>query len=252
MATTHTFTFSEQLLVRRRQLLMVLFGIIVLIPIVTFLFIAGFRFDRFVRSLPFLIPATLGPALVGLFLGRYVLRQFRTQSLTLTPTTIERTGGSHRDSIHWRDVTHVRVRERPNGQPQAIVVNLKTGRPITLFGFEPMQNVVDVFKQYLPPTIPLDTKRAKVDVDNPRVLIAILLLSACGAAALLWLVGAQSYLAAFSVFQLGFGLYFLIYRPNSRTNPALRKLDVGFGIVIVLTSSMVLILRIAQWVGWIR
>ncbi len=251
MVTSRTFTFSEQVLVRHRQILIVLFSIIVVIPVVTFLFVAGFRFDRFVRSLPFLVPATLGPALVGLFVGRYVLRQLRNQSLTLTPTTIELAAGSHHNVIEWQAVTKVQVRERPSGQPQAILVSRKTGRRVTLFGFEPMEEVVDVFKQLVPPTTPFETKRTKLDVDHPAVLIAILLLTGSAIAVLIWLVGWRSYQVIFPVFQFGFGLYLLIYRPGSRTNPALGKLDVGFGIVIVLTSSMALMLRIAQWLGWV-
>jgi hypothetical protein len=251
MLPTHTFSSSERWLVRRQRLFIALLSIIVILPLGTFLFVAGFRLDRFIRALPFLIPATLGPALLGAFLNRYIIRQSRDLSLTLSPTAIERRAGSQHDFIPWQDIIKVQVRERPDGQPQAIVVTPSKGSPITIFGFEPMEEVLNILKHYLPATVPLEAQRAKVNVDNPFTLVGILLLSACVVGLLFWLVGGTTFQVVFPIFQLGFGLYLLVYQPGSRINPALRKLDVGFGILLIGGSVLILTLRVIEWLGWI-
>ncbi len=250
--SSQTFAFSNQLLTRRQRMFTVLMSIVIFIPLGVLIFVAGFHLDRFLRGLPFALAMMIFPALLGFLFHRYVFAQWREQSLILTPVALELVGRHQQRRIAWQDVEHLRIRERPNGQLQTISVIPRTGMSITLVGFEPMADVLRALQQHLSPTISVETKREKLDTDNPRTLVGILLLNACFLGIIVWLIGFRSFQAGFAVFQFGIGLYFLIYQPGSRTNPALRKVDIAIGLLTLVGSSVILILRLAIWLGWIH
>lgn len=227
------FAISERFLRTRRRSMVV--GSITMV--VVFLVIFGYYATKFEPekmarlALPLVIP--LGFVLVVYVLTiSFMFRQFRQLKLHLGPDGLVREAGTRSQRIAWSDITKVRVKQNHSGEPRVVEIFTTGRRPLTLFGFEPVDEVVRVVQAKLPPTVQVETKQARLDWENPFVKVVVI------AAIVLATAAMYRIEAIYLVFQLALGIMLLAYGPSSRSFPRFRKWEVGLG-VLVLVGALV-------------
>ncbi|MFQ5799655.1 MAG: hypothetical protein ACE5H0_13320 [Bacteroidota bacterium] len=242
------FAISEHFLRTRRRLIVVLaMTMFILVPF----FVAienGMNFESGeMASLALSVAILLGLILaVFVLVGHYTFRRFRQLKLYLGPDGLAREAGATRQEMAWGDITKARVRRNPRGEPRAVEIFTTGGRPLALFGFEPAAEVVRLVQERLPPMAQVETKRARLDWENPFITVA-------GIAAVVLVFGVVRWIAGWAVFesiilviQLASGIFFLAYGPVSRTFPGFRKWEVGLGVLILVLVLVQVCLKVAE------
>jgi|GEM_PF-6839330 len=246
-----TFAFSEQVLTHRRRYVRIVMATLIILMIFIFLLITDFELRAILDLSLFMAPFLAILVVIMIVVSRFTLRQLSQMSLSLTFTGLVRTAGKHQQSIAWQDITKLRVRQNPQGEIQVIEVIPVTQRPLQLFGFEPMTEVLQLLQERMSTTVPVEMKRTKVNGENPLVFVGVMVVALAVFEGLRRTGGAFVYQNVVAILQFGFGSFLLWYGPTSRANPNLRKVEVISGILILGGSFMLLALKVVEWLGWI-
>jgi uncharacterized integral membrane protein len=141
-------------------------------------------------------------------------------------------------------VLNTEILEYPNGETAGIKLGFVNKKVITLFGFEDMEEATKQIAQYIPDKGSIRRKRAKINWDNPVVMIVsgILTLAIILAVQEIGQVAYQFFNAAFF---LVFGLYNLIGRPISRLQgKGWEKFETIISVVLIICSILMLVLTL--------
>ncbi len=247
------FAISERFLRTRRRLIVVVSTTMVVLLLVAFGYYAyATKLEpEKMASLALALAITLGIFLVVCILTSFfMLRQFRQLKLHLGPDALVREAGARPQRIAWSDITKVRVRQVPSGEPRTVEIFTTGRRPLVLFGFEPVDEVVRVVQAKLPPTVQVETKQALLDWENPFVMVALsatLFLVIAVVFGVAHRTAGQTVIDAIDlVFQLALGILFLAYGPISRAFPRFRKWEIGFGVLILVGVLISVCLEVAE------
>jgi hypothetical protein len=176
---------------------------------------------------------------VGILTSFSVLRQFRQLKLHLGPDGLVREAGARSQRIAWSHITKVRVRQDHSGEPRVVEIFTAGRRPLALFGFEPVNEVVRVVQAKLPSTVQIETKQAWLDWENPFIKVAVIV------ATVLVIVVMYRIEAFGLVYQLAAGIMFLAYGPISRIFPRFRKWEIGFGVLVLVGGLVSVYIEVA-------
>jgi hypothetical protein len=244
-----TFVFSEDFLdrLRRRMLVraaiicagMILFGSLIATDLkleMTNVATFGVIIIIFILVLIIFISALFGQ--------RGFIRRYRQMKLRLGATGLVREVGARRQEVAWDSITKVRIRQNPRGEPVAVEVFTASGRPMLLF-FEPLAEIVRLVQARLPSTARVETKRARLDWENPIVMVSSAVVFSIVFVLLFKVVGRDVFSI---VINLATGIGFLAYHPLSRTEPNYRKLDVVSGVCVLLSGLVRLCIKVVEWI----
>jgi hypothetical protein len=208
------FDFSERVLSERKRFMFIVTATMFVLALLVSLASVDFDMRRWTPGAPGLVIALSLGAVLTLFLITFRWNQWRQTRLYLDST--------------------VRIHQSPRGETRAIDVFTTKGRPLTLFGFEPMAEVERLMRDGILSTITVEVVRSRLDWANPFVTVF-------GAAIAALVLEAQrrpgltvSELIQASV-HFAFGTYFL-YGPVSRTNPGFRKAEIGLGVLFLASA----------------
>jgi hypothetical protein len=162
----------------------------------------------------------------------------------ISPDKIQRVGNKQEEVFFWKDIQDVKVLEYPNGEIASIKLAFANKKIITLFGFDDMVAAEKQITQYISDQSFIHRKRAKINWDNPAIMIfsGILTLALI---LVIQEIGEKAYHFFNVAFSLAFGLYNLIARPISRAQgKSWEKFETVIGIVLIISSVLLLALEL--------
>jgi hypothetical protein len=175
---------------------------------------------------------------------RGVIRRYRQMSLHLGATGLVREAGARRQEVAWHSITKVRIRQDPRGEPVALEVFTASKRPLLLF-FEPLAEIVRLVQARMPATAWVETKRARLDWENPIVMVSAVV----GFSIVLSLFFKVVQRDIFSiVVNLAAGVYFLAFGPISQAEPNFRRWEVVIGVCVLLSALVRLCIKAVEWI----
>ncbi len=86
-------------------------------------------------------------------------------------------------------------------------------------------------------------------MENPVIVVAVIVLAGLLFGAIYKIAGQTISQSLSSIIQIALGIFFLGYGPLSRTNPNLRKWEIGLGVFVIATAVVAMIIRIGL-AGW--
>lgn len=231
------FVTSERFLRtrRRRMVLPPITAMVVLLLVVAYATKFGLE-----RVSQFAIHMAIGlviPVLVIFFM----IRQFRQMKLHLGPDGLVLEAGATSQRIAWSDITKVQAPQTSSGKPRFVKIFTTGRRPLLLFGFEQVDEIVRVVQAKLPSTVQVETKQIwQKNLFTSIALIATVLVITLASRIAGQTVSEVIDLVFVLVLQLAVGILFLAYGPISRVFPRSRKWEIGLG-VFFLVVALVLV-----------
>ncbi len=107
-----------------------------------------------------------------------------------------------------------------------------------------MSEVAELIKEHIPSTAQVESQRHKLDMENPVIMVVVIVLAALSFGAIYKIAGETISQSLTSFILIAVGIFFLGYGPLSRTNPKLRRWEIGLGVFIVATALVALIIRV--------
>lgn len=171
------------------------------------------------------------------------IRKLSELSINLFPDRLEREGGKQKEVFFWKDIVRAEILEYPSGETVSIKMNYVNKKVIILFGFEDMEIAVKQITQFISAKDSILRKRAKINWDNPIIMILSSLLTLA-----LFLAIQEIGETAFRIFEIlfifAFGMYNLIARPISRAQGQRWEIfETAVGVFLILDSVIVFALE---------
>jgi len=178
--------------------------------------------------------------LIFYFTSSKVLRKLSELSVHISPDKIERESNQQKEVFFWQDLQDVKILEYPNGEIVSISLVFRSKKLITLFGFEDMEAAIKQITQYISDQSSIHRKRAKINWDNPAIMIFSVILPSVIILAIQE-IGEKAFYISSVVSSLTFGLYSLISRPISRAQgKGWEKFETVIGVILIICSVLLL------------
>ena len=178
------------------------------------------------------------------FSASRVLQKLSELSVYIFPDRLEREGIKQKEVFFWKDILRADILEYPSGETVSVKLNFVNKKRITLFGFEDMEAARNQIAQYIPDKGLIHQKRAKINWDNPAILIL-----SCILPLVTILVIQEIGIVAYQFFNVilffAIGLYIWIARPISiAQGKRWGKFETIMGIVLIICSILLLALEL--------
>jgi len=238
---TERFVFSEETIRRRRKLLIAVGA--GLIPGVMVPFVMEVPAANRMEALLICFASAALFALIFVVESWWMFRQLRAMSLEVLGACVVRHSASASEQIPWSEITSVTKRLNPRGVIRSIEVCKASGRPVTLWGFEPMAKLADLIDARLPETVRRKIKRSRVNFESPLVMFLYCLAIGCALFVLRRSTGQALYENLNLLFMLFVGVAFPMYGPLSRSNPSFRKYELILGTILAACALAMLLMH---------
>ncbi len=239
----HTFAYAEESIEQFKQrLVAVLFAALLIQPIMLVALGIPLDFGRKTLMLIGLLLLTLVVIVaIGYFQMKYMFRHFRELRLRITDDGLERQSGKATETVPWTAIRKVRKRQNPHSKLLAIEVVSTSLHPLTLVGFEDLDDIGHLIEARVPSHTYIETKRTMIAWEQPGIVFGLIVVLGL-IAALMFRVGDRASVEYFIIAsQFALVGMFLFYRPLSRQNPSFRKGEVIIAIVILVGNLLRLI-----------
>lgn len=214
MEETTTYTFSSASL-KQNLLNMIVLLIAIPVALAVFTFAISSPLASSVR-LNIIIALTVPLEIVLIVATIITHRKLRELTLTLSPQTLERSGGRATETLSYADINRVDVVEKPSGQIVYLKIAAVEGKRLNLQGFEQMDAIAQRITQHLPDQSQVHTKRWAVDWSSALFSLATIA-GAFMVVALLTSVGPYALNLFNIILMSGMGVYFLRAKPMTRS-----------------------------------
>jgi hypothetical protein len=180
--------------------------------------------------------------LVFYFTASKTLRKLSELSVYIYSDRLEREDSKQSEVFFWKDLLRAETLEYPNGETVSMKLAFENKKAVTLFGFEDMESAIKQIAQYIPNKDLLIRKKAKINWDNPTIMIIAALLTLAIILAVQE-IGEVAYRFFNVLFFSAFGLYNLIARPISRAQgKGWEGFETFLGVALIVCSIFLLAL----------
>jgi len=164
---------------------------------------------------------------------RLMKKSMRAMRVLVEDTKIVKTYSGGEQSLAWKDIVGVDIRENPQGDCIYIKVRSRDKNSIHLWDFERMHEIAELIRQNVSDNVTVETRRRKMDYKS---LIYCIL---GGAMALVAVAFGRTRGAHFGdiyefVFFAGIALYLLTYRPMTKYNAGWKRYEILFCLFMIL------------------
>jgi len=170
-------------------------------------------------------------------------KSMRAMKVYIDNDTITKKFDKGEQSLSFTDIISAKLTQNPAGDYINIVICDKNKKTLHLSGFERMHEIVDLIGERASNDVDITTKQNKIDYNNPVCYIS----SGITTLVIIALVkqGSQNLEDAFEAIGFSVGASFLlIYKPISKTNLGLKRLEtlIGWGMILGAISALMGIL----------
>ncbi len=243
MEQATAYKFSKG--IRRAKNRYVTLAILLPVILVAFLFLSPTTRDKsFAFKAGIGLFSFISIGLIFNFTSSKTLRQLSELSVYIFPDRFERVDSKQREVFFWKDVLHAETVEYPNGEIVLMKLTFANKKVVTLFGFEDMGAATKEIAQYIPNKDLILQKKAKINWDNPIIMILSSILTLAIILAVQE-IGEVAYRFFNVLFFSAIGLYSLIARPISRAQgKGWERFETVIGIFLIVGSAYLLALEL--------
>ncbi len=225
------FNFSEEVIRLRMRWMILVFPIIV-IGVNAFLLLKGV-----------VKPSMLWPlAVSGIIILAVILpltffstaKRLREMKVLVNEERIIKQVRDVEESVLWPEVVKARITLNPRGDVEEIRIISSDKQTLHINGFEGMDKIQDFVKQNVKANTKIEIRQQKIDWFNPLTGIAV--------AVTMVIVFGAIYSGDITrhlfdmLFPLCAGCYVLTFRPLTKMNLKMRRLEILFGIALLLMA----------------
>jgi hypothetical protein len=231
------FDFSENGLKKRQRFLWIM--ILASEPCILLVILLTTDIRTGMLVTPFAVAAVLTVSLVAVQM-RSMNKSMRAMRVLVDDAGIVKRHAGGEQSLAWKDVVGVDVRENPQGDCVYIKVRSKEKNSVHLLGFERMYEIAELIRQNVSDHVAVETRRGKMDHESP--VWGIL----GGAVALVAIAFGRVRGAHFDdIFEFALcgavALYLLVYRPMTKSNAGWKRFEILCGLCMMLIAIRMLI-----------
>ncbi len=229
------FKISDKMINQRKK---VLIAMTVAMPIML-VFFAKLALDGNSIEDPSLLYKILAVVCIGfviemIVVSKIMLKKIKTLKFTFTETAIERVSGKFTEVIAFSDITKVKVVRAPSSE--IVMISLNSGRKkIVAASLDNMDQLLDIILENVDEKI-VSKKTWKVNWNSPLSTIISMIVTAL-IIAVLMKVDLNLYNVFNKVFMTAFALYFIIFKPISRSaGKRFRKFEIILGSLMLVAN----------------
>lgn len=169
--------------------------------------------------------------------SRIMTKKIRNTKLYIYDDRFERIGGKKNESVEFSQIKSIKEKRNPKGKLLLIELKIEK-KTISMFGFENIEKILEIMKEKTSDSVEIKRKQYKVDWNSPFATIIIMLITVI-VIGLIRNYDKNIYELFNGVFMIGFSIFFLIYRPVSKSlGSRFRALEVICGLLILSGSVM--------------
>ncbi len=232
------FNYSEKTIKERKKILFLMGIMIPVTMLLTIVFMSIGKDSVDVIELAIIFVVVSVFVSLELMLVSYIMfKKLRSTKLVVCEEGIERIGGKSKEFIKYSDIKKLQVKNDKYGKLLFIKVNAKK-RILTIYGFDNMENILNILKENVCEDINISEKQHKVDWNSPFTLVIVMLLT-CGI-----LIGMMKFnLSIYRIFNILFPLvlggYFLFFKPISKASGArFRIFEIIIACVMIIATIL--------------
>lgn len=175
-------------------------------------------------------------------LSRIMTKKMKNTRLNIFENHFVRVGGKKSDQIAFDDIISIKEKRNPKGK--LLMIEMKTSiKPINIFGFENIETILEILLERSNSNINHKVKQYKIDWNNSGVLALIMITTVLLIGGLLNF-NEDLYHLFNSVFMIAFGLFFILYKPASKSmGDRFRMFEIICGGLIIFSSLISMFAR---------
>ena len=224
------FKFSESVIKERKKITQVIqISTPIFIIILIFVVLRDIIADTWISLFTSVFSIILSETMI-ILPSRKIDKQQRETEVIVTDTAIQRKSGSFVETIEYKDIKKVSVREKKSGEVLLISISTES-TSINIFGLENMEAILDSIKNNITNEL-IGIKKNKKDFDARLVVICSMVISSVF---ILSIVRSRYHGLFNDLFLLTAGSFTLIYRPISKSSGLRhKKKETIFGILFLI------------------
>lgn len=239
-----TFKFSESVIMERRKNISIM-QILMPIFIIAFVLVReDFQALDIGRDLFVLFFTIIITETILILQPRMMFKRLKESELIVSDIGIERKNLNYVESIAFKDINKVLLREKKSGEVMFIDIRTPTTK-IKINGYEDMDEILNNIKQNIPNQV-IELKQNKIDLDIRMVTICSAIIT------LVILLGLIKFQYNFyhlynDLFSMAIGSVFLIYRPISKNSGTrFKKKETILGMLLLTFGLISFLLKLFQ------
>lgn len=192
-----------------------------------------YRITNALMSLIFLEP-------IMFFTSMITIDKMKNLSVSLYADRLERIMGKSVESVLFKDIQTCEIIELSSGKIKSIKLTSNTGKIILLHGVDDMQAVVTQIENLIPNSTPIHKKKEKFNWNSPLGLIIPFTVIPIILILVMRTAGKSGIYVISTLLSFFIGIYFLFYKPASRS------ISQKYRIFEIVYSVIILIIALAQ------
>jgi hypothetical protein len=224
------FNFSESRIQKTNRIILFLIPFLILCT-------AGFALFIFdLKVITVIIPLGIRFLILTAILAIEILlinRSLRKMKVLIREDKIIKQCGKHQQTVLWDNIIKIKLNENPEGSIVWIRLYRKNGRVIYLNGFDEMEKIANLIKGKISDNVLVQTKRYRLDWENPIVLI-IICIATIVMIGFITSRGAKAMDIFVILFALCVGFLLLIYRPITKADLSMKWFEIICAVLLII------------------
>lgn len=238
-----TFRISEDIIKERKKIMviMVCFMPIMMVAFVLLFSSQGNGIKDMQLALKIIGGVSTFVILEMVVVSKMMFKRIRSIIINFDEKGFTRINGKKTERFEFDEMTNVKITKK-EGQLQKMIIKGKcANKAFILGGYDNMSQMNTLIETSV---MTIGQKEQKIDWSSPKVVIAVMGLTFL-VMAILSLIDGDILDYTSPLFQVVFGLYFMIFKPISKSSGARFKLlENIMGVLLIIGGSAVLIIRL--------